>query len=113
MCEGSLALFGGGLFAGDEAVGDGADDQSATTQAGGVHVKGRSLHLDGEDTHVLPAVVMRVLGIEDVRREHVTHLVAVAQAFAGVGGAAQQVEVGDGGVGAGQLILHGVVAVGA
>lgn len=111
--EGGLALFGGGGFAGDEVVGDGADAEGLLLGVGRIHVQLRYLHLHGQHAHALPAVVVGVGGVEHVGREHVAHLVAVAHALAGLDGAARQQEVGDGGEGAGQLVLRGVVGVGA
>ena len=111
--EGGLALFGGGGFAGDQVVGDGADAEGLLFGVGRIHVELRYLHLHGQHAHALPAVVVGVGGVEHVGREHVAHTVAVAHAFAGFHGAARQPEVGDGGEGAGQLVLRGVVGVGA
>lgn len=111
--EGGLPLFGGGGFAGEYVVGDGADAQGFAARVGGVHVELGYLHLDGEDAHALPAVVVGVGGVEGVGREYVADAVAVAAAFAGFDSAARQLEVGDGGEGAGQLVLRGVVGVGA
>lgn len=111
--ESGLALFGGGGFAGDEVVGDGADAEGLLFCVGRIHVQLRNLHLHGQDAHALPAVVVGVGGVEHVGREHVTHAVAVAHALAGLHGAERQLEVGDGGEGAGQLVLRGVVGVGA
>ena len=113
-------------------VGDGADTEGSlplstilfrfplstlhfplSTTIGRIHVELRNLHLHGQHAHALPAVVVGVGGVEHVGREHVAHLVAVAHALAGLHGAARQLEVGDGGEGAGQLVLRGVVGVGA
>ena len=74
-----LALFGGGHLSGYQRVADRAHAQGAGATACGVHVERGSLHLYGQDTHLLPLGGIGGVIVEGVRRIDITHLVAVTQ----------------------------------
>ena len=94
-------------------VGDGADGQGPPTAVGSVHIESGGFHFYGQHTHTDPLVVVGVHVVEYVRREHVAHHVAIAEAVAGIGSATQQAEIGNGCILSRHFILIGIAAVGA
>lgn len=110
--ESGLAFGGRGAFASDQVVGDRADGQGFLLGEGGVHIERRSLHFHADHAHLRPVHAIGMLVVESVGGEHIAHLVAVTELVAGIRGAAEQVEVGDGSEGAGQLELRTVVGIG-
>lgn len=95
-------------------VGDGEQAQGLLVGARGVHVERGRLHLDCEHAHLLPGDgCLVIVVIERVAGEDVANFKLHALIATGCDGALEQVEAGDGGVGAGQLVLVGVVGIGA
>ena len=112
--EGCLPLKGGGVLLGvQQAVADGADAQRLFAGAGGGAVEGGGFHLHAQHAHACPFRARLRIVVEDVAGENVAHVVAQALSLAQVGGTAHQLVGGDGGIGAGQAVLMGEVAVGA
>ena len=101
-------------------IGNGADAEASFAVAGSVHIEGGGLHLQGHYAHLLEAVhavetrgYVHVVAVEHVGRVHIAHVVGGVVALAGLYGFGKQFVGCDGGKGAGQVKLLGIVRVGA
>ena len=56
---------------------------------------------------------MRILAVEGIRREHITHHIMIAEAFTSLSSPAKEFKIGNGRIGARQFILRHIIGVGA
>ena len=104
MGEGVLTFLGGGFYALEDVIGNGADAKASFAVTGGVHIESGGFHLQGHYTHLLETIDaiqtcghVHVVAVEHVGGVHVAHVVGGVVALAGLYGFTQQFIGCDGG----------------
>ena len=99
--EAELALFGREHLGAIEVIGHGADAEGTFAEVGGIGIEAGSLHLDAQNTHLLPFVILFgsgvKSGIEIVGREDIANVDVDAEGFRGVLCGREQGKIGNGG----------------
>ena len=112
--KGILSGIGIQCLPAEDVIGDGADGQGPLARYSGVHVEARGLHLNAQDTHFVPALIEVGIGvIEYIGGQEIAYLVPYTQCLALADRGAEKVKIGYGGEAAVQVVLGGVVGIGA
>ena len=98
--EAELAIFRREHFGTIEMVGHGADAESALAEVGSVGIEAGSFHLDAEDTHLLPLLILPggsiKSGIKVIGRKQVADMDVDAEIFSGLFCGGEEREIRNG-----------------